>query len=189
MMKKGWILSLCCLLTFSVFSQYLKQNSYTIPNLVDSGAKYHSPRKATLLAVAIPGAGQRYNRTYWKAGIVWAGFGGLAYNFKVSVDSLKSYQEAIKIRADGDSNTVDLKYAFLTDRGIIRQRDQYRRRRDLSIVGSFLLYALQIIDANVDAHLMEFKVNKDLAIKPVGLFDPQISNAPIIGLGFRYQLN
>lgn len=186
-MRFATVVSLVIFGFISTYGQYANYNAYQ-PLSIDSNQKLHSPRKALMLALALPGAGQIYNRSYLKAGIVWAGFAGLTYNFIVSRDSMKSYETALFNRLDGDSTTFDLKYPFLTDNAVQRQRDNYRRRRDLSIVGSILLYALQAIDANVDAHLMEFKVNKDLAIRPVGLYDPVFAGTNTFGIGLSYRL-
>jgi hypothetical protein len=186
-MRFTTVLLLVILGFVSSFGQYANQYQYQ-PFGIDSTQKLHSPRKALILALTMPGAGQIYNRAYVKAGIVWAGYAGLAYNFIVSRDSMKSYQTALFNRLDGDSTTTDLKYTFLTDNAVQRQRDNYRRRRDLSILGSILLYALQAIDANVDAHLMEFKVNKDLAIRPVGFYDPFLVTSNTFGIGLTYRI-
>jgi hypothetical protein len=63
-------------------------------------------------------------------------------------------------------------------------QDFYHRNRDLTIVGMALLYALNVLDATVDAHLFDFNVNEDLSmnIRPQTLYS-SISSMPIAGLG------
>ncbi len=90
--------------------------------------------------------------------------------YKTNKDSMDFYQEAYAKRQDGDSATVDTRYSLLTDAAVKSYRDYHRRLKDISLLGFFGLYALQIIDANVDAHLYEFKVNEDLSFR----WEPQI---------------
>ncbi len=121
------------------------------------------PKKVTVMAMIFPGVGQIYNKKYWKAGIVYAGFGGLMYSYKLSSDSLAKYQNILITKLNKDSATVD-NYPTLTAAGAARSRDFYRRNRDFTIIGFVALYALQIIDANVDAHLKEFDINENLSL-------------------------
>lgn len=127
-------------------------------------------KKATVLSAVIPGAGQIYNKKYWKAGIVYGGFIGLTYMYVSNTDSFRNYQQAYAYRLDDDSTTIDDRYPFLGDASVRTFRDYHRRLRDISILGFVGLYALQIIDANVDAHLHEFRVNEDLSMR----LQPQI---------------
>ncbi len=191
-MKQFGLLALFIVLCTNVHAQlpynaaYLQQQAN--PSVVtDSAVKWSDPKKATVLSLVIPGAGQIYNKRYWKAGIVYAGFGGLAYMFKYNTDSLNHFQEILTAKIDGDSNTVDL-YPNASESSIRNFRDFHRRYRDIAILGFAGLYALQAIDANVDAHLKEFRVNKDLSMKVA----PRIySYQPGMGYysGFSVQLN
>ncbi|MGB4079683.1 MAG: DUF5683 domain-containing protein [Bacteroidia bacterium] len=124
--------------------------------------KWADPKKATVLALSIPGAGQIYNKKYWKAGVVYAGFGGLIYMFKYNTDSLNKYQNIYISKLD--TSILDLA-PNRSEASIKSDRDFHRRYRDISLLGFVGLYALQAIDANVDAHLKEFKVNKELSLK------------------------
>ncbi|MGB1038933.1 MAG: DUF5683 domain-containing protein [Bacteroidia bacterium] len=134
------------------------------PAIFNDSAKWDDPKKATVLALVLPGAGQIYNKKYLKAGIVYAGIGGLIYMYKYNSDSLSKYQTMLTNKIDGDSTTIDL-FSERSEASVKSDRDFHRRYRDISILGFFGLYALQAIDANVDAHLKEFKVNKDLSMK------------------------
>ena len=134
-------------------------------NTADSlGIKRLNPRKATIYSAVCPGLGQIYNGRYWKAGIVWAGFAGITAGFIYNQTQYKSYQQAVNVRFDTLDHTVDDEYPTLTDGTVQSLRNYHRRNRDIFILSYFGLYALQIIDANVDAHLQEFKINKDLSL-------------------------
>ena len=126
---------------------------------------WSEPKKAAVMSAILPGAGQLYNKKYLKAGILYAGVFGLGYAFVSSVDSLRGYQKALVYRIDDDPNTVDLEYPNLTDAKVLQERNFYRRNRDILILSFVGLYALQIIDANVDAHLREFEINDDLSLR------------------------
>lgn len=124
-----------------------------------------NPKKATVLSAIIPGLGQIYNEKYWKVGIIYGAGIAMGYGMKFNSDSLKRYQQALNYRIDTSSLTVDNWYPLLSDAKVQGERDYYRKNRDMLIIGFIGLYAIQIIDANVDAHLKEFEINEDLAIK------------------------
>ena len=126
----------------------------------------HSPKKATIMSAIIPGLGQVYNGKYWKVGLIYAAGGGLLYGLKFNTDSLKGYQSTLIAELDDDSTTKNYLYTTLSVDKIRSERNYYRKKRDQMILGMGLVYALQIIDANVDAHLREFDVNEDLALQP-----------------------
>lgn len=156
---------------------YLNNNySFVNMTLKDSG-EVHSPKKATIMSAVIPGLGQAYNQKYWKIGIIYAGFIGLGYGYKYNNDSMKRYQQALDYRIDGDTNTIDPFYPLLSDNKIKQERNYYRTNRDRIIIGIVALYALQIIDANVDAHLKEFEINKELSLR----IRPQMGFVPMAG--------
>jgi len=127
----------------------------------------HSPRKAAIYSAILPGWGQAYNKKYWKIGIIAAGTGALIYSLNFSQGLYKTFKSELINRQQqlGDLNP---EFALYTDANLNELQSFYRRNRDLSIIGMFLLYALNIVDANVDGHLFDFNVNEDLSlnIKP-----------------------
>lgn len=145
----------------------------------------HSPKKAAIMSAIIPGLGQIYNEKYWKVGVIYVGVGFLTYYFKRNIDSLKSYQSAYTARIDTSSATIDNKYSNLSNASVLSNRNFHRRQRDIALLGFFGLYALQIIDANVDAHLKEFEINEDLSMKITPSFSGLISPMPHIGLNVK----
>lgn len=124
----------------------------------EDSTRVHSPKKAMLLAAFIPGAGQIYNRKYWKAPIAWAGYGVLAYFINQNSREYQRFRRAYIYNVDGDSSTVS-EYPNIDPSVLANERDIYRKWRDLSIILTVAWHALTIVDANVDAHLFDFDVS------------------------------
>lgn len=125
-----------------------------------------SPMKATIYAAVLPGAGQIYNRKYWKVPIVYAGIGSFAYLGLQYQQQFTRYKSALINRQNGEPDEFE---DLLSANALENEMDRWRRLRDLNIIGVTLVYVLQIIDANVDASLSDFDVSDDLSfmIKPV----------------------
>ena len=156
-------LTLCILLFFAMLFSSTTSLAQTP---VDTTAKVHSVKKATLLSTFLPGAGQVYNKKAWKVPIIYAGFAGMAYLIKFNNDNYRKYNDALIARNDGDSTTVDTEFKDkYSDENLATLQDYYRSNRDLSIIVTSLIYVLNIIDAHVDAHLYTFNVNDNLSIK------------------------
>jgi uncharacterized protein DUF5683 len=163
---------------------FFSTSCVTAQQYTDSLSISHSPTKATILSAVLPGAGQVYNKKYWKVPVLYAGFATLGYFIKFNNDEYKTFKEAFIFRVDGDESTTDDYVGIYSDQDLERLKDFYRRNRDLSIVGISLLYILNIIDANVDAHLFYFNVSDELTmnwqpgiINTTGNMNPGISIA------------
>ena len=124
----------------------------------------HSAKKAALLSIAFPGAGQIYNKKYWKLPIIYAGAAGLIYSLQFNQSRYVKYRNAYKYRIDNDATTVDGYVGIYSDDNLNTLQKYYHRYRDLTIIGFAALYALNIIDASVDAHLFTFNVSDDLSL-------------------------
>lgn len=140
----------------------------------------HSPKTATLLAI-VPSAGQAYNRKYWKMPIVYATMGGCIY---VVISQQKQFSRFKKAYIQRDAGEIDEFYNKLSKDAILNNMDSKRTIRDYALAGTILFYALQIVDANVDAHLFYFDVGDDLSarIYPQTL-TPAYSRTPAFGIG------
>lgn len=151
-----------------------------------SHVKILNPRKATIYSAVCPGLGQIYNGRVWKAAILYAGFAGVTYGLIFNQNQYQSYQHAVNVRFDTLASTVDDKYPTLTDGTVQSLRNYHRRNRDICILALFGVYALNIIDANVDAQLQEFKINKDLSLS----WKPEIglANSGFPGKGIKLTL-
>ena len=124
----------------------------------------HSPRNALLFSI-IPGGGQVYNRRYWKLPIVYGGLGGLGYWAIYNRSQFSCYRAAHKAEVDDDPLTINTCEAGLNASQLKLYRDQYLQRYEYALVGVFAFYALTMVDAFVDAHLMKFDVSDDLSLQ------------------------
>ena len=158
-MFKKIIFILCA---FVLINNTYAQRNNDKPYVADS-TKWTSAKKATVLAL-VPGLGQIYNKKYWKLPIVYGGFAALIYSVSFYQIQYNSLSQAVKDRKAGlalaDPTLEPLDMANLT-----AYRDFYRTNRDLSWIGIGALYALQMMDAAVDAHLQEFDVSENLSLK------------------------
>ena len=134
-----------------------------------------SPAKAAFFSAVLPGLGQAYNKKYWKIPIVYAALGTGIYFYIDNTKEYNRYRDIYKRRLAGftddefwgiDSNGDALSSAQITDEAIIRAQDRLRENRELSLLITAGIYVLNIIDANVDAHLLQYNVDENLALKP-----------------------
>lgn len=126
-------------------------------------AIYKEARKTTVMSAIIPGLGQAYNRKWWKVPVVYAGIGGFGYLFYANQQKYSFYGKNLKAENDGDPNTLnETKYS--SDQ-LLTLKNDFRKYRDLGIIGCAIIYVLNIVDANVDAHLKTFDVSDDLSLE------------------------
>ncbi|NQX91495.1 MAG: hypothetical protein HRT74_05095 [Flavobacteriales bacterium] len=159
----GYWTSVKFLLLFLCFSSIAVAQTEEKPKIVADTTFYqHSPKKATILSAVLPGAGQIYNKKYWKAPIAWGGLAACVYFINDNTKEYRFYREAYLAELDDDPNTVNTTgFNFLT---VEARQEQFRRWRELSYICLAGVYVLQIIDANVDAHLFYFDVDEDIAL-------------------------
>lgn len=125
-----------------------------------------SPAKAAFYSAVVPGLGQIYNKSYWKVPIVYAGIGTGLYFYVDNQKNYMDYRKEYKRRLQGIHNVDDPKFGRLDNDRLIRAQRYYQKNRDLSLVITIAIYALNIVDANVDAHLQQFNVDDDLSFRP-----------------------
>lgn len=123
----------------------------------------HNPKKAVFFSAILPGSGQLYNRKYWKTPIVYTGFATIGYLAWQNNALYQTYRSAYTARNDNDPATVDTFPSYISAASLKANRDYYRRNRDLSYIGIGVWYILQLVDANVDAHLFTFTTSDDLS--------------------------
>ncbi|MBN1821754.1 MAG: hypothetical protein JXR31_14480 [Prolixibacteraceae bacterium] len=167
-------------LCVSFFPAECQTKNDTIPA---KETKVHSPKKASIYSAILPGLGQAYNKKYWKIPIIYGGFGALVYFidwnndwyhlFKNAYFDLSDYEnfnkEAFIAKYDKLPELAHFDYESSTNRqnilqSLSRAQDGYRRNRDLLIISTAVFYAMNIIDASVDAHLFNFDISDDLSM-------------------------
>ena len=112
-------------------------------------------KKATTLSMICPGAGQIYNRSFWKTPIIVGAFATMAYVIDYNSRGYNRYRRAYQLRTDGNDNTQDefANQSWVTEDYLKTLKNNFRRNRDLCIIITAGLYILNVIDAHVDAHL------------------------------------
>lgn len=151
----------------------------------DTLKQKHSPKKAAIMSAALPGLGQIYNRKYWKLPIIYGGLGTLGYLITFNSVQYSFYRKAYLAKIDDDPNTLD-EFPFASEDGLLQRLNQHRRTRDMLIAGAVLVYALNIIDASVDAHLFSFDVSDDLSLRIEPIIAPDFNSGTAYkGLGIK----
>ncbi|MEO6303898.1 MAG: DUF5683 domain-containing protein [Bacteroidia bacterium] len=126
-------------------------------------ATYSVARRASILSAIVPGLGQAYNKKYWKIPIIYAGIGGFGYMFLSNNKQYNLYRTNVRAYYDEDSTTMPALTQYSGDQ-LQTLKLQYRKYRDFAIIGFSIIYLINIVDANVDAHLRTFDVSDDLSI-------------------------
>ncbi|TVQ11988.1 MAG: hypothetical protein EA361_11760 [Bacteroidetes bacterium] len=155
--------------------------------------KVHSPLKATMLSATLPGLGQAYNGKYWKIPFLYAFIGGTVYAVDFNNKQYQHFRRNWVARIDGNPNTQDEYPNVATDR-LQREMNRWRRNVEVSYIVGAAIYILNILDATVDAHLLDFDVGEDLTLNVMPVVMPQNSTfgnrmnpvSPGIRLSFRF---
>ena len=144
--------------------------------LGDAAIKYSTTdvshvSKATTLALICPGAGQVYNKSYWRVPIVIGGFATTIYCIDWNNRGYQRFKKAYRLLADYEANpglypggSQDEFGGRYSSSFLKNLRNSYRRNRDLCIILTAGLYILQAVDAHVDAHLRDYDISKDLSV-------------------------
>ncbi|GAB5418607.1 MAG: hypothetical protein Crog4KO_03640 [Crocinitomicaceae bacterium] len=178
--KRPLLIVLLLFISFHVFSQ---EDTTAVQDTVP----VHSVRKATILSAALPGAGQIYNhmampkgkkKAFWKVPLIYGGLGALGFFVVDNHRTVLELRDQYNLIEDGGSAT-GIWNVYGTDKtAILAQHDQFARWRDFSIIGFVAVYAVQVIDAAVEAHFVNFDVTEDLSMR----VSPTLMNQQSIGL-------
>lgn len=132
-----------------------------------------APARAAFYSAALPGLGQIYTGNYWKLPLVYGAIGGGIYAYTWNNDIYNRFRDAYKRRLAGftddeffgEPDAEGNPTRFTTEQLIDRQR-RFRRDQELALLATVAAYVLNIIDANVSAHLKQYEINDDLSLKP-----------------------
>ncbi len=153
-----------------------------------------SPAKAAFLSAVLPGLGQAYNKKYWKIPLVYGALGTSVFIYSWQNKEYNRYRDIYKRRIagftddefyfDGQGNKLDT--PRVTTEGLVRGQKYYRKNKELWLLITAGLYALNIIDANVDAHLLQYNVDENLSLAPHYEFN-QINAKSNLGLTVNFK--
>lgn len=144
------------------------------PDKVQADDTSHSVKKAAIFSAIVPGAGQVYNhiampkgkkKAFWKVPLIYAGLGATGF-YMIQNNSLqKSLRNEYRMReASGFTEVFDPKWNQYDNLGILSLYEQHLNRRDLFIIAFGAVYILQVVDAAVEAHFVNFDVSEDLSV-------------------------
>tara|TARA_R110000868_G_scaffold14075_14_gene65794 strand:+ start:9729 stop:10391 length:663 start_codon:yes stop_codon:yes gene_type:complete len=152
-----------------------------------------APSKAAFYSAVLPGLGQIYNKRYWKVPIVYAAIGTSIFAYDFNNSRYKRFRTAFKRRQAGftddefydlaPKSTVPLTEPEYSTEALQSSQEKYQEDRDLMLLLTIGLYALNIIDANVDSHLKQFNIDDDLSLDFHPYFDyNEITASPYYGM-------
>ena len=147
-----------------------------------------APSKAAFYSAILPGMGQIYNKKYWKAPIVWGALAIPVYYYQINNSDYKRFRTAYRLRKSGlpDEFTLADGTTNVSLETIESAQEQLRENRDFSLLSGIILYILQIVEASVNAHLLQFNTDDNLTFKPTFIPDPVKFEAPAVGLRIKY---
>ncbi|MFR9524328.1 MAG: DUF5683 domain-containing protein [Rikenellaceae bacterium] len=156
-------------------------------------------KKATTLAMICPGAGQIYNKSYWRVPIVIGMFASTIYVYDWNNRGYQRFKTAYSLRLDYDNNPDDYPSGSIDEfngaysASLLKSyRNSYRRNRDYAVILTAAAYLFQVLDAHVDAHLKDFDISDDLSLNVEPMIDysymsSSYSNAPSYGLNLNFR--
>jgi hypothetical protein len=141
-----------------------------------------NPKKAGLYSALLPGSGQIYNRQYWKAPVVYVGFGVAAYFISYNYKQYNRYRKAYIAEIDKDDNTINTEFYGQSE--LKQLQDQYKQWLDMTVLITSVGYMLQVMDAVVFAHLKNFDVSPDISMR----LQPMLMTNGGAGIGIAFHL-
>jgi hypothetical protein len=144
-----------------------------------------TPSKAAFYSAIIPGLGQAFLGKGWKVPIIYAAIGASLYYYDVNNKEMNSYRSAYKRRLNGffDDEYLETEIPITTDQ-LLLGMEFHKNYRDIAIILAAASYMLNILEANVSAHLLQFNVNDDLSVTPKIILDKEITG---IQLAFKFK--
>ena len=167
------------LLLFLFFLNFLKINAQKTENYSEIKIEKQvleniktdplRPARSAFYSAVLPGLGQAYNRKYWKIPIVYGAIGTALYFYFDNDKIYDRYRYAYKRRLAGftdDEFYGPNEEPFISQDALIRAQRALKRNKEVSMLITVGMYVLNIIDANVDAHLLQYNIDDNLSFQP-----------------------
>lgn len=186
--KYTYIVIILLLTSFGTVKAQQATPQITSEDIIKSeGYNPLTPARASFYSAILPGLGQVYNKQAWKVPFVYGAMATSMYYFTINNESYKRYRTAFKIREAGyqDEFTNDDGTTRISREGLISAQKTLKQNRETSLLLFIGFYVLQIVDASVSAHLLQFNVNDKISFDPQIYSDPN-DNKPFVGLTFNY---
>lgn len=143
-----------------------------------------APSRAAFYSAVVPGLGQAYNNKYWKIPLIYGGIATSVYFYVDNNKDYKRYRDVYKRRLAG---YTDDEFQQVSNETLIRAQRTARRNKDTSIAVAIGIYLLNIVDANVDAHLKQFSISDDLTLQPNIDYNPY-NTATSYGVSLTFRI-
>jgi len=162
----------------NIFAQQ-KEDTIIVKSQVDTSGKNvmaldtavrkkFNPKVATFRSAVLPGWGQFYNKKYWKIPIIYGALGTTVGVFLYNIKTYQLLRQAVIYRSSGDTSQyrlVDPQFQGISTEAIRGYRNIFRQNIDYSVLVFMGFWALNVVDATVDAHLKAFDVSPDITMK------------------------
>jgi hypothetical protein len=170
------------LYVMALYPVQLKAQSSNTQQDTVSKVKKHYPKLATIMSAVVPGAGQAYNKKYWKIPIIYVGLGTLGYLANHNNTRYKDFKKAYSVLyTTNKDSSIALYGTDFNLNGLDYYKNYYRRYRDLYVIFTAGLYLLNIVDANVDAHLFDFDISDDISLRITPSAEQYGMTGPVTG--------
>lgn len=127
--------------------------------------KKHSPQVAIALSCVVPGAGQIYNKKWWKVPIFYVALGTSSYLIYHNAHQMQKFKVEYRCRVEEGYGTPSEALSMYSTEVVLSQKKYYQRNMEISIAATAIIYVLNIIDAAVDAHLFYFDISENLSMQ------------------------
>ncbi len=142
-----------------------------------------APARAAFYSAILPGFGQAYTGNYWKIPLVYAAIGSGIYYYNFNNNIYLESRDVFKRRLAGF--TDDRLQGIVSDESLLSRQRRFRKDRELAVLLTTIAYILNIVDANVSAHLQQYNIDNKLSVRPNMDFD-KLSTQPSFGLKLHY---
>jgi len=178
-MRIAFVLLFSCALAFSAAAQKksaktpAKTDSLSTKAPVAEGPVKDSlrlvfekmPKKAAWGSAIVPGLGQVYNKRWWKVPLIYGGFVAFVKAYQDNNNQYHVFLSEVQYRLANNGNPGNPDYAAYSFEGLVKIKDNFRRNKELSIIGGVVVYAVNIIDAYVDAKFFRFDISENLSLQ------------------------